>query len=64
MWQTSQVIFFFFFIKLLKMSGQSQDLANTNYELGTGTGTGGIGHELGTNELDTRGHGTDELGTD
>jgi len=37
MWQASQVIFIFF-IKLPKMSGQSQDPANTNYGLGTGTG--------------------------
>ncbi len=45
------------------MSGQSQDPANTDYGLGTGIGTGGIGHELGTSELDTCEHGTDQLGT-
>jgi hypothetical protein len=39
------------------MSGQSQDLANMDYGLGTGTGTGGIGHELGTSGPDTGGHG-------
>jgi len=63
MWQASQVIFIFF-IKLPKMSGQSQDPANIDYGLGTCTGTGGIGHELGTSELDTGGHDTDGLGTD
>jgi hypothetical protein len=62
MWQASQVIFIFF-IKLPKMFGQSQDPANMDYGLGTGTGTGGIGHELGTNGLDTGGHGMDGLGT-
>ncbi len=45
------------------MFGQSQDPANMDYGLGTGTGTGGIGHELGTNGLDTGGHGMDGLGT-
>jgi hypothetical protein len=45
------------------MSGQSQDPANTDYGLGTGTGTGEIRHELGTSRLDTGGHGTDGLGT-
>jgi len=58
MWQASQVIFIFF-VKLPKMSGQSQNPANTDYGLGTGTGTGRIGHKLGTS-----GHGTDGLGTD
>jgi hypothetical protein len=61
MWQASQVILFYF-IKLPKMSGQSQDPANMDY--GLGMGTGGIGHELGTSELDTGGHNTDKLGTD
>jgi len=60
MWQASQVIFIFF-IKLPKMSSQSQDPATTDY--GLGTGTGGIGHELGTSELDMGRHNTDELGT-
>ncbi len=46
------------------MSGQSQDPANTNYGLGIGTGTGEIGHKLGTSGLDTGGHGTDGLGMD
>ncbi len=55
MWQASQVIFIFF-IKLPKMSGQSQDPANTDCGLGTGTGTGGIEHKLGTSRLDTSGH--------
>jgi hypothetical protein len=45
------------------MSDQSQDPANTDYGLGTGTGTNGIGHELGTSGLDTGGHNTDGLGT-
>jgi hypothetical protein len=31
------------------MSGQSQEPANTDYGLGTDTGTDGIWHELGTN---------------
>jgi hypothetical protein len=62
MWQASQVIFIFF-IKLPKMSGQSQDPTNTDYRLGTGTSTGGIGHKLGTSELNTGGHSTDGLGT-
>jgi hypothetical protein len=63
MWQASQVIFIFF-IKLSKMFDQSQDLTNTDYGLGTCTGMGGIGHELGTNGLDIGGHGMDGLGTD
>jgi hypothetical protein len=62
MWQASQVIFIFF-IKFPKMSGQNQDPANTDYGLGTCTGTGGIGHELGTSGLDMGGHDTDGLGT-
>jgi len=47
------------------MSGQNQDPANTDYGLGTctGTGMGGIGHELGTSGLDMGGHDTDGLGT-
>jgi hypothetical protein len=45
------------------MSGQSQDPANTDYGLSTSTSTGGIGHELGTSELDTGEHGTNKLGT-
>ncbi len=45
------------------MSGQNQDPANTDYGLGTCTGTGGIGHELGTSGLDMGGHDTDGLGT-
>ncbi len=61
MWQASQVIFIFF-IKLPKMSGQSQDPANTDYGLGTSTDE--IRHELGTSGLDTGGHGTNGLGTD
>jgi len=44
------------------MSGQSQDPANTDYGLGTGTGE--IRHELGTSGQDTGEHGTNGLRTD